>query len=248
MSQENEEYPTFNNAPIKEAIFNIAFQRLPNEAVDEFEKVREKLSNDFSEIMPIEAHQKTINFGSSEEALPPDQSWKHGCQIWSTNKLELYTARLDGFSYHKLKPYKDGRTAIKKTLEGWNSFASIVSEPKIVSMSVRNINVIEIPEISFDLNKYFEIYPKLPDALEKNEISNVYMKTVLNFREQKATGTVTLAGMPNNERGAQILLDIEVTKPFDKDSSIEDVLLSLNSIKDKIFFTSHTPECRKLFK
>jgi uncharacterized protein (TIGR04255 family) len=242
-------YETFKNAPIREAVLNISYQKLPHDYVERFEKIQSKLHADFSEMRPIEAHQKSIAFGNSQEVIPPDTSWKHGYQIWNANKAELYTARLDGFSYNKLKPYKDGKTALKKMLEGWKILKSIAPECQITSMSVRNINVIEIPEARFEIEDYFKVYPHLPTSLEKYDVSNLYLKTVLNMKHAKTMGTITLAGMPNNEKGqAQILLDIETTRVCDNKSNMKEDFISLNFLKDEIFFSAITTKCKRLFR
>ena len=136
MKQEIPNFEIFPNAPIREAIFEIGIEPLPYKDGANLECLHSKFANHYPELKPIQIFEKTFTLEVDEKGTPckepgKDKTWIQGYQMWATNKQELHTCRLDGFSYNRLKPYKDGNDAIQKTLNGWKIFQEEIGQPPI---------------------------------------------------------------------------------------------------------------------
>lgn len=251
MNQIVENFQIFPNAPIREAIFEIGIKTMPNERVSDLEKLHSDFLNHYPELKPIQVFEKFFAIGDAPARPPQDNAWIQGYQMWASNNQELHTCRLDGFSYNRLKPYKDGNDAILKTLEGWNIFQRKIADAEIDRFVVRNINVIDIPDGRFKLKDYLRLSPDIPESLSANDITGFFSNVVLSFPEQKSECSITMAPQPNTNSGVSILLDIEARKSAEgvkTQEQIKSELECLKYVKDKVFFSLITDKAKELFR
>ena len=241
----------FNNAPIVEAVIDIIIPELPEDQLTTLEKIEEPLASDFPSKKPIYHSEMAFEFTEGIMSGGPSASYIKGYQFWSEDEKELVTARRDGFSYNKLKPYSEWEKVKQKMLAGWGAYSAAISPASLSQLVVRNINLIEIPETQFELKKYFEAPPNLPDSIDR-PLENFLIRYVIAFSEIAAKCTVTMATHPSAKEGCTtILFDIEAIRIVDSLLTLEqidEILTSLNNAKDMIFFESLTSNCIGLFE
>jgi uncharacterized protein (TIGR04255 family) len=247
MSKRIKKFENFPNAPIQEAIFNIEIKELPLTELSRLKGVQ--FGDNYTEQKSIQIFQKQFYIGEAAHTQN-DTSWTNGFQVWENDKKQLYTCRVDGFSYNKLRPYENGAKAIKATLQGWKVFKEGIPEAEIQRISVRNINVIEIPKEKYRIESYFKFYPTLPKEHKNKTTEGFAARVALDFPEEKATCIIALAPVRKLSSKSEVLLDIEAFQsvPDDKKVDIKKQLEHLNFIKDEMFFSIVTEKCKELFR
>jgi uncharacterized protein (TIGR04255 family) len=118
-------------------------------------------------------------------------------------------------------------------------------------IAVRFINVIEIPGLYIDLDKYLSAAPEVPDNLPQS-FKEYFSRYTIQFPEQNAQAIVQLA-FPHgaSENLTKVLLDIDVfreqtfARPFDV---MWDSIEELSFVKDTIFFSYITETAKELFR
>ena len=247
MSDGIENFEIFPKAPIKEAIFEIGYKNIGKGRVAEIEAAHDDFKAHYPDKKEIQTFKHEMMFGEEGAEFVAKSSQVIGYQFWATNRNELHTCKTDGFSYNKLEPYIDGTSAIKKTMDGWEKFSSRITGLEVDRLSVRNLNVINIPFTKFDLEDYVMLFSVLPGALQNNTITNFFFNTSISFPENDALCEITMSPQASG-KGVSIVLDIHAQKRVFNKVDLQNELNSLKTIKDKVFFSIITEKCKELFR
>jgi uncharacterized protein (TIGR04255 family) len=132
-------------------------------------------------------------------------------------------------------------------MDGWRKFSSGIKNLKVSNLSVRNLNVVNIPLLKFDLEDYFRLASNLPGQLKDNTLTNFFFNISIAFPEHKAFCDVTMSPQASG-RGVSIILDIHAHKGFMAQEDIQTELEALKVIKDKVFFSIVTENCKEMFR
>ncbi|MEQ1704897.1 MAG: TIGR04255 family protein, partial [Rickettsiales bacterium] len=195
------EHRIFNNAPIKEAIIDISFPEIPESSLSLIESLEFDLSNYFPNKKTMRRMSQTFGFDKGQPSNSSSEFSTIGYQFWAQDEVEdLVTCRRDGFSYNKLKPYTEWNKVLDKTLIGWGKYKNKINPTVINKLSVRNINLIEIPEIRFELDDYFLITPNLPPEINHN-MEDFLIQFIIDFSDKNAKCLVTMATHPPTKDG-----------------------------------------------
>ena len=246
------EYTVFPNAPITEALIDIRVE-LPSEVdIKKLEFFHEHVKERFPEkkerrsvevkipILPENAS-STLHISGG-----PD-----GYLFRSPNENKIVQARLDGFTFNKLKPYEDWKTFSSEAHIFWDMYSKQFNPKKITRIALRYINKIEVPLPIKDFKEYIltvpEIAPNIPQAL-----SNFFMQLVIPNSEIGATAVINQTMEPiTPNRGVPLIFDIDVFKEaiyVDNKEEIWDDFEKLRKFKNDIFFKSITKKTEELFK
>ncbi|MEI6730108.1 MAG: TIGR04255 family protein [Pseudomonadota bacterium] len=253
MALEIQNHEVFKRSPIKEAVVNFAV--LPTV---EFYKLSliEDIGKSFFDKYPIKKTIKVFrhNFDFDQEGTNSTSSEESiiGYQFWSSDEKELLSCRLDGFSYHKLSPYNNWVDVLDSSIEGWRVYKEVLDIDSISALTVRNINLIEIPKKEFELDEYFLLYPSLTEEFEQ-KIEHFSNNMIVGFPEFNAKCRVVFNSLPLQENSnSSFVLDIDAFRNIEKTclsvEQIGNILTGLNKIKDKLFFGSITGNTRELFR
>jgi len=245
------EHRNFENAPIKEAIVDISFPEIPEDKLPIIESLESDFKDEFPNKKTMRRIYQTLGFKEGQPSNSSSEFSTAGYQFWAQDEVEdLVTCRRDGFSYNKLKPYSEWSKVLEKALIGWEKYKAKIQPTVLNKLSVRNINLIEIPQTRFELEDYFATSPNLPPAINR-DMEDFLMRFIIDFSEKNAKCLVTMASQPPTTEGyALILLDIEAfcyVNTLPNDEQISEILTSLNHIKDIVFFKSLKEKTLELF-
>jgi len=170
----------------------------------------------------------------------------------SPTDKKVVQARLDGFTFNKLKPYEDWEKFRDEGRELWGTYLDIANPIRANRISLRYINRIEAPLPFKDFNEYIltspQVAPELPQAL-----STFFMRIQIPFNEQMALATIVQTmEEPTENQKLPLIIDIDVVRQsnFTKDTfdTMWDEFGELRNIKNDIFFNSITDKAKELFK
>lgn len=246
------EYTVFPNAPITEALLDIRVQLPSGIDLDKLKTFHDPIKERF----PLK--EERISFEASFKVSPkedpivlPSMRKPDGYLFRSNIDNKVVQARLDGFTFNKLKPYKDWMSFQAEAQELWNIYLKIATPIKIVRIALRYINRIEIPLPMSEFKEYIltvpEIAPNIPQAL-----SHFFMQLVIPNPEIGATAVInqTVEPITPNQR-APLIFDIDVFKDVvyvDNKEKIWDDFKDIRIFKNEIFFNSVTDKAKELFK
>ncbi|MBI5493036.1 MAG: TIGR04255 family protein [Deltaproteobacteria bacterium] len=240
----------YSKAPIEEAVFDIRID--PALAMEG--KELESLYTKVSDFYPIKEAQKTFELiGEIKEGELAKSQAKDigviGFRFWDADRKQVCRIGLDGFGFSRLKPYSDWEICFPEAMRLWNIYKKEFNPRFIKRVAVRFINIINIPEVRFELEDYFNNPPQPPSGLPQN-VAEFLSRLKVKY-EENFFAIVTLAlQMPTVPNVASILLDIDVFTeiPFnaDDEDQLKNVFERLHYIKNDIFEKSITSKTKEL--
>ncbi|MBI4699124.1 MAG: TIGR04255 family protein [Nitrospirae bacterium] len=247
------DYPVFPNAPITEALIDIRVQ-LPEEInLDKLKTFHESIKERFPQKQERISIQAGFKFTPEGSATLPPSSKPDGYLFRSMTENKVVQARLDGFTFNKLKPYEKWELFRNEAHVLWDSYFKIAKPIKVLRIALRYINRIELPLSITNFKEYIlttpEIAPKLPQGL-----AHFFMQLVIPNHEIAATATITQTienPLPAATHKFPYIFDIDVWKDTLYEGSNQemwDEFEKLHIFKNEIFFNSITKKTEELFK
>lgn len=179
----------------------------------------------------------------------PPSGGPDGFLFESPQEKKIVQARLDGFSFNKLKPYENWKTFYKEAREFWDLYRTITKPEKIIRIALRYINRIEIPLPIKDFRDYIltvpEVAPTLPQGL-----AHFFMRLLIPNEKIKATTAITeTMELMNSGKTLAIIFDIDTWKETEYLLDSKEIwkdFQKLRTIKNQIFFESITDKTKEL--
>lgn len=247
------DYRTFKKAPITEALIDIQVVLPEETTLEKLASFHELVKDSF----PLKEERIIItgSFKASPGNLPtPDissESRIDGYRFRSPETNKIVQARLDGFTFNKLKPYENWDVFSAEARKLWNMYSELAKPIKVKRIALRYINRIEIPLPIKDFKEYIlnapEISPKLPQLLD-----HFFMRVAIPYHEIEATAVITeTIDKQVTSQYLPIIFDIDVFK--EHLYKIDDVDIwqdfeKLRKLKNDIFFNSLTDIAKEMFK
>ncbi len=245
-------YPILKNAPITEAVLDLRVQ-LPKES--DLEVLR-GFESRVKDRFPIRKerffmHSQIRLVKSESKEAVETKSGTDGFLFESKEERMVVQARLDGYTFNKLKPYKDWKSFRSLAHELWEGYVAICKPVKVVRIALRYINRFEVPLPLGDFREYILTSPEVASGLPQG-LSAFFMRIELHNEDIPAAAIITET-MENvsESRKLPLILDIDVIKKNDylpTDKSIWSDFDKIRDFKNKIFFESITDKARGLFK
>ena len=238
------EYPHLENAPIREALFDIHVKMPEDTTIEKIEGFGQLIKDDYPQVSKRWATNIRIKLGSPPERVEQEQI---GYGFISKDNKQVLQVRLDGFTFSRLRPYETWEKLRDETKRLWNLFVDSLKPISIERVACRFIN--ELPlEQPIKLDEHITSPPSrvkgLPDLPE-----SFLTRMAIPNNELSAKAIITQAFEGVNKEGkAVLILDIDVFKkgPFAVDSDEAwNTLESFHDYKNQIFFgsvTEHTVE------
>lgn len=245
-------YPVFPNAPITEALLDIKVQ-LPQEIdLRSLESFYDFIKDRFPEKQTRSFFKGEVKI--SPEVKPPVLSSSSGIDGYifrSPEENKVVQSRLDGFTFNKLKPYKNWDSFRSEGRELWEFYSRVANPIKVVRIAVRYINRIEVPLPMENFREYIltspEIAPNLPQGL-----SHFFMRLEIPNSKIQATAIITQTMETiTKSQTLPLILDIDVIKEKDYvngTAAMWNDFEELRIFKNEIFFNSLTDKAKELFK
>ncbi|GJL77142.1 MAG: hypothetical protein NPINA01_01310 [Nitrospinaceae bacterium] len=248
-------FERFPNAPIREAIIDIKVE-LPQEIIlDDLEK----FGNDIKSRYP-EKKKRLSWIGEVEfKADHPPQIKKpaggqDGFLFSSEKEQKIVQARLDGFTFNKLKPYDHWETFRDEGKNLWEYYKRLAKPKKVTRLALRYINSIEIPlvEPKITLKEHILTYPEFPDE-SPYKLTNFLVRLEVSDPNSEARANISQSIEPvsTETNVLPIIFDIDCYRLVDIDpesNEVWEVFEELRNFKNGIFFGSITKKTTELFR
>jgi uncharacterized protein (TIGR04255 family) len=243
----------FPNAPIVEALLDIR-TTLPIEfEVKKLAEFHERIKSDF----PIKEERMSwqagfeIKPGNHPELTPPKADID-GYFFYPNDRKKIVQARLDGFTFNRLKPYTNWEDFVNEAEKFWQYYIEIAKPVKVIRIALRYINRIEIPIPFKDFEEYILTVPRIGDGIPKAP-SSLFMRLVIPNPEIEATAIITETtdriDVKTNKFPLIFDIDVFIEQPFEPQSkNIWIAMDKLRNFKNDIFFSSLTEKAKELFK
>jgi len=245
-------YTVFPNAPITEALLDIRAQ-LPREIdLKKLEVFHENIKPRFPDKKQRISFETGFQLSPEKPPVPlPASAGVYGYMFSSPNDTKVVQARLDGFTFNKLKPYENWERFFSEAQGLWANYLEIAKPEKVTRIALRYINRIEIPLPIKDFKEYIltvpEIAPNLPQG-----IARLFMQISIPNSEIQATAVITEA-MENITAIQKLpfIFDIDVFQEILCSANAPEIwerFKKLRVFKNDIFFKSITEKTKELFK
>jgi uncharacterized protein (TIGR04255 family) len=239
------------NAPIIEAVLDIRVQPSPDVTIPILQSLHERVRDQYPEVsgrMEIEARvQSQAPFETIDEASV--QAKQVGFFFWARDKRQAMQARLDGFSFSRLRPYQEWELLRDEAMKLWVAYSEIARPTGLTRIALRYINRIEVP-LSGDFDDYLNTFARLGKDCPQT-ISELFMRVVTHH----SLGTVVLSEAIDKNGATDsfvpVILDIDafrsVSLPIAAKDEMWSILEELRSLKNDVFFSSITPKTEALY-
>lgn len=245
-------YPVYPHAPIIEALLDIRAQ-LPNEVdLAQLENYHNQIKDRFPEKkqrVSIEV-KAGLQITSITESSLSTSGGPDGFFFRSPNERKIVQARLDGFTFNKLKPYENWELFSSEAKKLWNIFCQVANPIKITRVALRYINKIFFPLPMKDFKEYIltipEVAPNLPQGL-----THLFARLEIPKPEIEALAIITeTMEEPNQDQKLPFIFDIDVFKGIDysEPDKVWKDFEELRLFKNEVFFNSLTEKSKEMFK
>ncbi len=137
------EYPILKNAPIIEALIDIRVKLDSSFEVEKILSIYDKIKTKYPEKQKQQISQVIFGIDEKNQEKSPIKKI-NGFRFISEDKKQILQARLDGFTFSRLKPYKSWDELKKEAKRLWDFYKEIVKPLAIKRVAVRYINNLNI--------------------------------------------------------------------------------------------------------
>lgn len=246
-----QEYPIYPNAPIVESVFDIQVEQSEGVTIEQIETFHNYVKDRFPKVEKRAKGQARVRISEQGPSLDSPSVNLMGFRYSSDLEKKIVQARLDGFSFNKLKPYESWEAFSSEAHQLWDLYTKIAQPIKIKRMALRYINRIEIPLPISDFKEYIltipEIAPTLPQGL-----ANFLMMLVIPNPEIRATAVINeVMEEVTVQQTLPLIFDIDVFKIVNYNINYDELWKEFDQLrvfKNDIFFNSMTDKAKELFK
>ncbi len=238
----------YENAPITEALIDIRVELPSSATLSTFEAIHAEVKDCYP------GKRKRIyvegQFLVGQEPGATTKQTEMGFLFSSENGKQVFQARLDGFTFSRLRPYGNWIELSHEARRLWEVYRRIARPLKVTRVAVRYINQINIPMRTVDYKDYFRTIPEVSPALPQ-ELSGFFMQ--LQFPQADFGGLLMLnqaAIPPPSPDSTSVVLDLDVFKDsldLVSDEDIWRLLETLRKRKNEFFEGCLTDRARDLF-
>ena len=239
-------YPHLRNAPIVEALIDIQVNPRADLEISAIRKFRESVKEDYPKEQGQRALHISLSLGQSLKTTQTDEPL--GFKYESADGLQVVQARLDGFTFSRLKDYETWDRLRDEAYRLWQMYEEISKPTSIKRVAVRFINQMNL---GLPLNEYLSAPPLVPPGVS-NDVRSFLTRTVIYDDSVDASVIMTQALKGIEEKGrVPIILDIDVFKVTTTEVNSDMawmIIDSFHDIKNKIFFKSITRKTREIYE
>lgn len=243
----------FPNAPITEALLDIRVKLPPQTDLARLGAFHDTIKQKYPEKQERVSWRGHIEVKASPAAqvFQSAAGGPDGYLFTSIDGRQVVQARLDGFTFSRLKPYDTWEALRDEAKQLWQHYVKIAAPESVTRIALRYINRMEIPLPIKDFKEYIlttpEIAPDLPQGL-----GSFFMRLVIPDAKTQAVAIVTEAVEPIDEASNRLplIFDIDVFRLAAwnvQDRALWETFEQFHELKNEIFFKSITPKAKGLF-
>jgi len=197
-------------------------------------------------------HKFTLEGGKPPGLMIRDLGWK-GLRFQSTDKKHIAQFNRDGFVFSRLEPYQSWQQLYEEGMRLWHVYVELAQPIEIHRIGLRYINRIQLPPDELRFEDYLQPAPEPPKRLDLPFHDFLHQDTLAVPGHPYAINVIRTIQPPGapGVQGLGLILDIDAftTQGFELDEALlEQRLLEMRWLKNKVFFGSVTPNALKLFQ
>jgi len=239
----------YANAPITEGLIDIRVELPPHVNLESLDAIYEQVQGKYPTREERLLFQGQLSAGAQVGASA--KQTKIGYLFRSANGKHVLQARLDGFTFSRLKPYENWAALRDEAKALWATYREILRPIRVTRVAVRYINQIDVPLARFELKDYFRTFPEVSPDLPQ-DLGAFLMQLQIPLADLGAV--LLLAQTPvvpsPSADVTSVILDIAVLREhsgFGSDDEIWEVLESFRQRKNGVFEGCITDKARQLF-
>lgn len=244
------EHKTFPNAPITEALLDVRARLPVQTTLADLAAFQDHIRDRFPETKERKFFRADFKLGPEPSALV-SASGSDGYFFECSKEKKIVQARLDGFTFNKLKPYENWESFRSEARELWTLYFKIANPTKVTRIALRYINRIEVPLPMKNFKEYFltspEVAPELPQG-----VAHFFMRLVIPNDDIGAVAVITQTmEEPTADGKLPLILDIDVwqkTEYEGENAKMWDEFEKLRIFKNDVFFNTTTDKAKELFE
>lgn len=245
-------WPHLPRAPITEALIDLRVDLPEDISLERLGTMHEEVSADYPNKRDRIEHHAALRLTRSEGAQLAHQSYKvNGFVFESVDGTQVVQARLDGFTFNRLKPYETWEHLRDEARALWNTYEHLAKPTRIKRIALRYINKIELPLPMGDFGDWLQTLPAIDPRLPQ-QIAGYFMRLLISFEEQGISAILTQTIEPvTTKEHLPIVFDIDVFQEDPDSSSLESMWSRfevLRDVKNEIFFNSVTERTLDLYR
>ena len=164
------ECPHLPNAPITEALIEICVQLPPDVTVERLKTLHARIKDQFPDQKTRFKVEAQICFREETSQIETAAPKPDGLIFTSTDQERIFQARLDGFTFSRLKPYETWEALAEEALKYWKLYLEFTEPISISRVAVRYINRLELPLPVRDFNEYLKAPPYSPERFAAEHV------------------------------------------------------------------------------
>ena len=251
-----ESFDHLPHAPIVEAVIDI---RARSSVILEEAVLKAQLETRLSDYQFLDAQQQIqIEHNVSlKDNVPPDPvirnlGWK-GLRFKSADNKHIAQFNRDGFVFSRLEPYQTWEQLYDEGLRLWRVYVELAQPVEFHRIGLRYINRIQLPPDELRFEDYMEPAPVPPKSLSLPFHNFMHQDTLAVPELPYSISVIRTIQRPTppGTQGLSLILDIDAftTQGFEMgDVALEQRLLEMRWLKNKVFFGSVTPNALNLFQ
>lgn len=239
----------YPHAPITEAVIDI--QVTASVSVDQLAKAVTGES-DYPTVEKLHAASGAMVFGPEANTSATAKTELVGYLCRSTDGLQIYQARRNGFTFSRLAEYTSWAEISGEARRLWAKYRSIATPTDITRIALRYVNRLDIPLPLQDFFIYLRTAPQLSPDLPQG-LSGYFMQLQLPVPDIQGACVInqTIIEPPAKPNTVAVVLDIDVFRISDvatDETHLWEQLEQLRHEKNRIFESCITDEARRLFQ
>jgi len=221
----------YPNAPITEAIIDIRLRPAAEPSLEKLSEMQHGEEGRYPQKRKPILFQFQVADLQSEPKTSSSSS-QVGQTFVSADGLDVFMARRDGLSVHRLKPYTHWARFREEARRLWTRYKELIPPQAIELLLVRNINQIEVNS-GEDLQAVLKLFPTIPPDLPQ-QLGNFALTVDLGIENGGRLilneGLIPSTG-PDKVR---LLLDITAYKQAAPDENLDEgaIWLTLDQLRD----------------
>ena len=241
----------FPNPPITEALLDIRVNLSKEMTLQELSLFHTDIKGEFQEKKERHTGSFQIKTGAAPEMVS-SSSRTDGYLFLSKEKNKIVQARLDGFTFNKLKPYSDWEKFCGEAKYLWEHYVQIAKPVNIVRLGLRYINRILLPLPFKDFKEYILTVPDVAPGIPQG-LAGFFVQLVIPNHEIQASAIVTetMEKVDDKAQYLPFIFDIDVSSNIILEPTSADIwkiIGQLRQFKNQIFINSLTDRAKDLFK
>ncbi len=234
----------YENAPIVEALIDIRIDQLPQRCLPTLEGIYDVVGADY----PTKKSHFFLQaeFATGESVSASTQSSPAGFSFISRDGRQVFQARLDGFTFSRLKPYGNWSELARQARSMWEIYRNAIGPQPVLRIAVRYINQIDMPVGELDYKDFFRTTPEISPSLPQG-LSAFFMQLHM---PQPNEIMLVLRQAASLATPSAVILDLDAFQDgrmYSSDDEIWGALEALRERKNIVFEGCLTAKTRALF-